>query len=78
MGLLDFSEIRPFCTEITLAVHYDIKNRFFAWLDQRLSFVDAFLNAELHGLREYLERVPARQREHVPVFRGFQPAAARA
>src|SRR6201997_3511188 len=35
VGLVDFSEIRPNCTEITLALHYEIKNRFFAWLDRR-------------------------------------------
>src|ERR1700757_2633483 len=28
VGLVDFSEIRPNCTEITLALHYEIKNRF--------------------------------------------------
>ncbi len=35
-GLVDFTEVRPNCTEITLAVHYEIKNKFFAWLDRRL------------------------------------------
>src|SRR5437879_10160870 len=25
MGLIDFTEIRPQCTEVTLAVHYEIK-----------------------------------------------------
>ena len=38
MGLVDFTEIRPNCTEITLAIHYEIKNRFFAWLDRHLQF----------------------------------------
>src|SRR5437660_12854808 len=27
MGLVDFAEIRGNCTEITLAVHYEIKNK---------------------------------------------------
>src|ERR1700692_4751961 len=40
MGLVDFAEIRPNCTEITLAVHYEVKSKFFAWLDRRFSFVD--------------------------------------
>src|SRR5437773_5251243 len=26
MGIVDFTEIRPNCTEVTLAVHYEIKN----------------------------------------------------
>src|ERR1044071_8646338 len=42
MGIVDFTEVRPNCTEITLAVHYEIKNIFFAWLDRRLHFMDAF------------------------------------
>src|SRR5712664_3461712 len=49
MGIVDFTEVRPNCTEITLAVHYEIKNKFFAWLDRRLHFVDAFLNSELRS-----------------------------
>ncbi|PYL05504.1 MAG: hypothetical protein DME34_11370, partial [Verrucomicrobia bacterium] len=39
MGLVDFAEIRPNWTEITVAVHYEIKNRLFAWLDGRFGFV---------------------------------------
>ncbi len=39
MGIVDFAEIRPSCTEVTLAVHYEIKNKLFAWLDRRLHFV---------------------------------------
>src|ERR1700726_5274275 len=35
MGLVDFAEIRPNCAEITLALHYEIKTKFFAWLDRR-------------------------------------------
>src|SRR3979411_660596 len=27
MGIVDFTEIRPSCTEVTLAVHYEIKNK---------------------------------------------------
>src|SRR5205807_8297489 len=47
IGLVDFTEIRPNCTEITLALHYEIKSRSFAWLDRRFSFVDAFVASEL-------------------------------
>ena len=41
MGIVDFAEIRSHCTEVTLAVHYEIKNKRFAWLDRRLHFVEA-------------------------------------
>jgi len=59
MGLVDFSEIRPHCTEVSLAVHYDIKNKFFAWLDRRLHFVDAFLTSELRSIRAHFEGIAA-------------------
>src|SRR5207237_8085449 len=55
MGLVDFTEIRPNCTEITLAIHYDIKNHLFAWLDRHLHFVDTFVNAELRSIRANFE-----------------------
>src|SRR4026207_2289536 len=35
MGLIDFTEIRENCTEVTVAVHYEIKNKLFAWLDRQ-------------------------------------------
>src|SRR6266404_5961950 len=57
MGLVDFTEIRPACTEVTLAIHYRIKNRLFAWLDQRLHFVDTFVNAELRSIRAHFEGI---------------------
>src|SRR5436190_18455758 len=47
MGIVDFTEIRPNCTEVTLAVHYEIRNKLFAWLDRRVRFVDTFVTAEL-------------------------------
>jgi hypothetical protein len=59
MGIVDFAEVRPNCTEITLAVHYDIKNKFFAWLDRRLHFVDAFVNSELRSIRAHFEGIAA-------------------
>src|ERR1700722_6945365 len=58
-GLVDFTEIRPHFTEVTLAVHYEIKNKFFAWLDQRFGFVDAFLAGELRSIRAHFEGIAA-------------------
>src|SRR5438067_6722287 len=55
MGLVNFADIRPNCTEITLAVHYEIKSKHFAWLDRRLHFVDAFVNSELRSIRAHFE-----------------------
>ena len=51
MGIVDFAEIRPNCTEVTLAVHYKIRNNLFAWLDRRLRFLDTFVTAELRSIR---------------------------
>src|SRR4030095_123979 len=68
MGLVDFTEIRPHCTEITLAVHYEIKNKLFAWLDRRLHFVDAFVNAELRSIRAHFEGIAAPYVEHSRVL----------
>jgi hypothetical protein len=50
MGIVEFAEIRPNCTEVTLAVNYKIR-KLFAWLDRRLGFVDTFVNAELRSIR---------------------------
>src|SRR5581483_6760506 len=49
VGIVDFAESRPNCSEVTLAVHYEIKNKWFGWLDRRLHFVDSFLTAELRS-----------------------------
>ena len=71
MGLVDFTEIRPHCTEVSLAVHYDIKNKFFAWLDRRLHFVDAFVTSELRSIRAHFEGIAAPHVEPlhgVPMF----------
>jgi hypothetical protein len=51
MGIVDFAEIRSNCTEVTLAVHYEITNKLFAWLDRRLRFLDTFVTAELRSIR---------------------------
>jgi hypothetical protein len=76
MGLVDFAEIRPNCTEITLAVHYEIKNKLFAWLDRHLHFVDALANAELRSIRSHFEAIATPYLEHAPVLPMFEAVAA--
>lgn len=76
MGLVDFADIRPNCTEITLAVHYDIKNKVFAWIDRHLHFVDAFVTAELRSIRSHFEAIATPYLEPAPVLPMFEPAAA--
>ena len=76
MGLVDFSEIRPTCTEITLAIHYRIKNRMFAWLDRHLHFVDTFVNAELRSIRAHFEGIATSYVERMPIVPLFETAAA--
>ena len=68
MGIVDFAEIRPNCTEVTLAVHYDIKNMLFAWLDRRLHFVDNFVTAELRSIRAHFEGIAASYLDHARVL----------
>jgi uncharacterized membrane protein len=76
MGLVDFAEIRPNCTEVTLAVHYEISNKLFAWLDRHFQFVDAFVTSELRSIRSHFEGIAAPYVEHVPVLPMFEAAAA--
>ena len=76
MGLVDFSEILPNCTEVTLAVHYEIKNKLFAWLDRHFRFVDTFVTSELRSIRAHFEGIAAPYVEHVPVLPMFEAAAA--
>src|SRR5436305_6165089 len=76
MGLVDFTEIRPSCTEITLAIHYQIKNRLFAWLDRHLHFVDTFLNAELRSIPAHFEVIATSYVERMPIIPRFETAAA--
>ena len=77
IGLVDFSEIRSHCTEVTLAVHYEIKNKFFAWLDRRLHFVDVFVNSELRSIRAHFEGiVTAYAEQPAPVLPVLNPVAA--
>jgi len=76
MGIVDFAEVRPHCTEITLAVHYEIKNKFFAWLDRRLGFVDTFVNSELRSIRSHFEGIAAPTTEPVTLLPMFEPVTA--
>ena len=76
MGIVDFAEIRPHCTEITFAVHYDIKNKLFAWLDRRLRFVDSFVTAELRSIRAHFEGIRASYLERARVMPVLQTAHA--
>jgi len=76
MGIVDFAEIRPNCTEVTLAVHYEIRNKLFAWLDRRVRFVDTFVTAELRSIRAHFEGIAASYLERAPVLPMFQTATA--
>src|ERR1700758_498403 len=75
-GIVDFAEIRSHCTEVTLAVHYEIKNRLFAWLDRRLHFVDSFVTAELRSIRAHFEGFAASYFEPARFLPVFQTATA--
>jgi hypothetical protein len=76
VGLVDFTEIRQNCTEITLAIHYKIKNRLFAWLDRQFSFVDTFVNAELRSIRAHFEGIATSYVERALIVPMFETAAA--
>jgi hypothetical protein len=76
MGIVDFTEIRPHCTEVTLAIHYEIKNKFFAWLDRRLHFVDSFVTAELRSIRAHFEGIRSSYLESARVMPVLRTATA--
>lgn len=76
MGLVSFGSIRPQCTEITLAVHYEIKNKLFAWLDRQIHFVDAFVTAELRSVRSHFEGIAEPYVEPATVMPLYETAAA--
>jgi len=76
MGIVDFDEVRPSCTEITLAVHYEIKNKFFAWLDRHFHFVDAFVYSELRSIRSHFEGIAAPYPEPALVLPVLETATA--
>jgi len=76
MGLAEFTQIRPNCTEVTLALHYEINNRLFAWLDRRFHFVDAFVTSELRSIRAHFEGIAAPVVERTPMLSMFETATA--
>ncbi len=76
MGLIEFEELRADCTEVTLAVHYEIKNKFFAWVDRKFGFVDAFLTSELRSLRAHFEGIAAPVTERSPIYSMLEPVSA--
>src|SRR4029453_14272060 len=76
MGIVDFAEIRPHCTEVTLAVHYEIKNKLFAWLDRRLHFVASFVTAERRSSRAHFEGIRSSYLERPRVMPVLQAAHA--
>lgn len=76
MGLVEFSSIRPQCTEVTVAVHYEIKNKAFAWLDRKFGFVDTLLTSELRSVRSHFEGIAAPTSEQAPLMSLLNPATA--
>ena len=76
MGIVDFAQVRPNCTEVTLAVHYEIKNKLFAWLDRHLHFVDAFVTSELRSIRAHFEGIAIPYVERGPMLSMYETATA--
>lgn len=76
MGLVEFTEIRPDCTEVTIAVHYEIQNKLYAWLDRKFGFIDAFLTAELRSLRSHFQGIAAPVAAREPSFAMLEPLRA--
>ena len=76
MGLIEFEEVRPGCTEVSFAVHYEIKNKLYAWLDRQLGIMDEVFTAELRSLRSHFEGIAAPVLERAPVFGMLEPARA--
>ena len=76
MGLAEFTEIRPNCTEVTLALHYEITNKFFAWLDRQFHFVDTLVTSELRSIRAHFEGIAAPVVEHSPMMPMYKTATA--
>ena len=76
MGLIDFTEIRENCTEVTVAVHYEIKSKLFAWLDRQFHFVDAFVMSAMRSIRAHFEGIAAPVVERPVLFPTFETATA--
>jgi hypothetical protein len=76
MGLVEFEEVRPGCTEVCFAVHYEIKNRFYAWLDRRIGLIESFLNRELRSIRAHFEGIAAPVADRMPYYGLLETASA--
>jgi uncharacterized membrane protein len=76
MGLVEFDGVRPDCTEVTIAVHYEIQNKLYAWLDRKFGFIDAFFTSELRSLRSHFEGVAAPLAVREQPFAIFEPLHA--
>ena len=76
MGLVELSPVRLDCTEVTVAVHYQLKNKFYAWLDRHFGFVDAFVTSELRSLRAHFEGVATPVAEPETGFVMLEPLRA--
>jgi hypothetical protein len=76
MGLVEFDSVRPDCTEVTLAVHYEIKSKIYAWLDRKFGFIDAFLTSELRSLRAHFEGIATPVTERAPSYAMLEPMHA--
>ena len=59
-----------------MAVHYEIRNKLFAWLNRASRFVDTFVTAELRSIRTHFEGIAASHLERAPIVPMFQTAAA--
>jgi len=68
IGLVEFTEIRPNCTEVSLALHYQIKSKLFGWLDRRFGFVDSFVTSILRSIRAHFEGIATPVVERVAVL----------
>jgi hypothetical protein len=75
-AVISKSSAWPNCTEITIAIHYKIKNRLFAWLDRHLHFVDTFVNAELRSIRAHFEGIATSYAERMPIMPVLEAAVA--
>jgi hypothetical protein len=57
-------------------LHYEIKNKVFAWLDRRFHFVDAFVTSELRSIRAHFEGIAAPVTERAPMLPMYETATA--
>jgi hypothetical protein len=76
VGLVEFTEVRPNWTEVTLALHYEIQNKLFAWLDRRFLFVDTFVTSVLGNIRAHFEGIAKPAVERVAVLPIYRTATA--